>query len=96
MAATHAVFLYDMMHPMGLAAERLATFTLGLAFYLLGWATWHGRVLPRWLAWGSFLAGAACMVVPLVVLETSVWLFYAQATVIVWMAAAGAMMLVRR
>lgn len=96
MAATHAVFLYDMMHPMGLAAERLATFTLGLAFYLLGWATWHGRVLPRWLAWGSFLAGAACMGVPLVVLETSVWLFYAQATVIVWMAAAGAMMLVRR
>jgi hypothetical protein len=94
-AATHAVFLYDMMHPMGLAAERLATFALGLAFYLIGWATWHGRVLPRWVALGAFLAGAICMVVPLVVLETSVWLFYAQGTFIVWMAAAGVAMLVR-
>jgi len=91
--ATHAVFLYDMVHPMGLAAERLATFALGLAFYLLGWATWNGRLLPRWLAWGAFLAGAVCLVVPLAVFETSVWLFYAQATLIVWMAATGVLML---
>ena len=96
LAATHTVFLYDMMHPMGLAAERLATFTLGLAFYLLGWATWNGRVVPRWLAWWAFLAGALCVVVPLAVLETSVWLYFAQGTVIAWMAAAGAVMLVRR
>lgn len=95
-AATHAVLLYDMMHPMGLAAERLATFALGLAFYLLGWGTWNGKVVPRGLAWGAFLAGAVCMVVPLAVLETSVWLFYAQATIVVWMAAAGVVMLVRR
>lgn len=95
-AATHAVLVYDMIHPMGLAAERLATFALGLAFYLLGWAIWNGRQLPRWLAWWSFLAGAVCMVIPLAVLETSVWLFYAQGTVIGWMAAAGTMMLVRR
>ena len=46
-----------MMHPMGLAAERLATFALGLAFYLLGWAMWNGRVVPRWLAWWAFPAG---------------------------------------
>jgi len=96
LTAIHAVFLYDMMHPMGLAAERLATFALGLAFYLLGWATWNGRVVPRGLAWWAFLAGAICMVVPLVVLETSVWLFYAQGTVIAWMAAAGVALLVRR
>lgn len=95
-AATHAVFLYDMLHPMGLAAERLATFALGLAFYLLGWATWNGRLLPRWLAWWAFSAGAICMIIPLVVLETSVSLFYAQGAVVAWMAAAGAVMLMRR
>ena len=92
-AATHAVFLYDMVHPMGLAAERLATFGLGLAFYLLGWATWNGRLLPRWLAWGAFFAGAVSLVIPLVVFETSVWLFYAQGILIVWMAATGVLML---
>src|SRR5574341_894302 len=40
LTATHAVFLYDMLHPFGLAAERLATFTMGLALYLYGWTIW--------------------------------------------------------
>ena len=68
-AATHAVFLYDMVHPMGLAAERLATFALGLAFYLFGWATWNGRLLPRWLAFIGYVAAALIatgVVVPVV------------------------------
>ena len=95
-AATHAVFVYDMIHPMGLAAERLATFTLGLALYLFAWATWNGRLLPRLLAWWAFFSGAVCLVVPLAVIETSVWLFYAQAPVIVWVAATGTVMLLRR
>lgn len=95
-AATHAVFLYDMMHPMGLAAERLATFALGLACFLLGWATWNGRVVPSWLAWWAFLTGAICIVVPVAVSETSVWLFYAQGTFIAWLAAAGLVLLARR
>ena len=85
-----------MLHPFGLAAERLATFALGLALYLFGWATWNGRVLPAWLSWGAFAAGIACLVIPLVVPETSVVLFYGQAAVVVWIAAAGAVMLVRR
>jgi hypothetical protein len=96
LAATHAVFLYDMLHPFGLAAERLATFALGLVFYLLGWGVWNGRVLSRWLAWASFVVGAACMIVALAVAETSVLLFYGQAAGVVWMAAAGAVLLVRR
>jgi hypothetical protein len=95
LAATHTVFLYDMLHPFGLAAERIATFALGLAFYLFGWATWNGRVLPVWLSWGAFGAGIACLVVPLAVPETSVVLFYGQAAVVAWMAAAGVVALVR-
>ena len=51
LAGTHAVFMYDMLHPMGLAAERLATFMLGLVAYTFGWAIRNGGVWPRWLAW---------------------------------------------
>lgn len=96
LASTHAVFLYDMLHPFGLAAERLATFALGLAFYLLGWGTWNGGVLPRWLAWGAFGVGAACMAIALAVAEASVVLFYGQGAAVAWMVAAGALLLIRR
>jgi hypothetical protein len=95
LAATHVVFLYDMLHPFGLAAERMATFGLGLALYLFGWATRNGRVLPLWLSWGAFGAGIACLVVPLALPETSVALFYGQAAVVVWVAAAGVITLIR-
>ncbi|MGH7613161.1 MAG: hypothetical protein ACREMW_03825 [Gemmatimonadales bacterium] len=96
LTATHAVLLYDMLHPFGLAAERLATFTMGLALYLFGWAIRNGRVHPTWLSWGAFAAGATCIVIPLVVQEDSVVLFYGQATLIAWMAAAGVVMFIRR
>ena len=94
LTATHAVFLYDMVHPMGLAAERLAAFSLGLALYMLAWGIWNGRVLWRALAWGAFVAGAACLVIGLVVDEASVVIFYGQAGAVVWMFAAGVGMLV--
>jgi hypothetical protein len=96
LTATHAVFLYDMLHPFGLAAERLATFTMGLALYLFGWAIRNGRVHPGWLSWGAFAVGAACMVIPLAVQEDAVVLYYGQATLIAWMAAAGVVMFTRR
>jgi hypothetical protein len=96
LAATHAVFLYDMLHPFGLAAERIATFGLGLALYLFGWAMWNGRVLPKGLSWGAFGAGILCLGVPLAVAETSVAVFYGQAAAVTWMAVMGAVSLVRR
>jgi hypothetical protein len=96
LASTHAVFLYDMLHPFGLAAERLATFALGLAFYLQGWAVWNGRVVPRALAWGAFGVSAGCMAIALAVAETSVLLFYGQGAAVIWMAAAGVLLLTRR
>jgi hypothetical protein len=94
LTATHAVFLYDMLHPMGLAAERLATFSLGLALYMVAWGVWNGRVLWRGLAWGAFVVGAACMLIGLVVDESSVVIFYGQAGAVVWMLGAGVTMLV--
>jgi len=58
MTATHAVFIYDMLRPFGLAAQRLAGFTLGISTGVLGWSTVRGRVLPPWLAWSGVGAGA--------------------------------------
>src|SRR3989441_6025685 len=51
LTGTHAVFVYDMLHPMGLAAERLATFGLGLVAYMFGWTIRNGAIWPKWLAW---------------------------------------------
>src|ERR1700704_207053 len=44
LTGTHAVFIYDMLHPTGLAAERLATFMLGLVGYTFGWALRNGAI----------------------------------------------------
>jgi hypothetical protein len=93
LTATHAVFVYDMLHPVGLAAERLATFTMGLALYFFGWALWNGKTYPRWNALLAFFAGAVSLLVGLVFPATSPVLYYAQALVIVWLAATGVVML---
>src|SRR5256885_4519889 len=50
LTGTHAVFVYDMLHPMGLAAERMATFMLGIVAYMFGWAIRNGGVWAKWLA----------------------------------------------
>jgi hypothetical protein len=61
MTATRAVFLFDMLHPFGLAAQRAAGFALGLATVLFGWGLLNGKVLPRWLGAGGVAAGAVAM-----------------------------------
>src|SRR6266516_653360 len=57
LAATHAVFLYDMLHPFALAAQRTAAFALGISSYLFGWALINGKVLPRRLGAGGVASG---------------------------------------
>ena len=96
LTGTHAVFVYDMLHPSGLAAERLATFLLGLVAYMLGWAVRNGGVWPKWLAWTAWLVAVVCGVVALVFSEFSPNLFYAQALFVLWLAVAAVVMLVER
>jgi hypothetical protein len=96
LTATHAVFLYDMLHPFGLAAERVATFALGVTFYLFGWAVWNGRLFHAALAWGAFAVGAACGVTALLSGAAANPLYVVQAAVVVWLASAGVVLLVRR
>src|SRR5882672_10221792 len=78
LTGTHAVFVYDMLHPMGLAAERLATFMLGLVAYMFGWAIRNGGVWPKWLAWMAWLVAIANSAVAVVFREFSPNLYYSQ------------------
>src|SRR2546427_417668 len=91
--ATQAIFVYDMLHPFGLAAERIATFTVGLALYACGWAIRNGQVYPRWLAWLGIAIGATAAAVAVAFTEFSLNMFYAQALVVAWFAVVGALML---
>ena len=96
LTATHAVFIYDMLHPFGLAAERLATFLLGLVAYTFGWGIRNGAVWPRWMAWFAWLVAALCGGVALVFSETLPYMYYAQAAFVVWLLLAALIMLTER
>ena len=96
LTGTHAVFVYDMLHPMGLAAERLATFMLGLVAYMFGWAIRNGGVWPKWLAWMAWVVAVICGVVGLVFSEFLPYLYFAQAAFVGWLAVTALVMLVER
>jgi len=96
LTATHAVFVYDMLHPAGLAAERLATFALGLVAYVFGWAILNGKVYPRWLGWAAFAVAVANGAVALVCSEMSPTLYYTQALFVGWLLATAVVMLTER
>jgi hypothetical protein len=96
LTATHAVFLYDMLHPAGLAAERLATFTLGLVAYVFGWAILNGGAYPRWLGWAAFAVAVTNAAVAVGFDEFSPNLYYGQALFVAWLVATAAVMLSER
>ena len=96
LTGTHAVFVYDMLHPMGLAAERLATFGLGLVAYMFGWAIRNGGVWPKWLAWMAWVVAAVNGAVAVGFSEFSPNLYYSQALFVIWLAATAVVMLAER
>src|SRR5436190_12994983 len=96
LTGTHAVFIYDMLHPMGLAAERLATFMLGLVAYMFGWAIRNGGIWPKWLAWAAWGVALANAAVALAFNEFSSNLFIAQGVFVIWLAATAVVMLAER
>lgn len=96
LTATHAVFVYDMLHPAGLAAERLATFTLGLVAYVFGWAIRNGRLYPRWLALAAFAIAFINVSVALVFNEFSLAIFVGQGLFVAWLVATAVVMLSER
>jgi hypothetical protein len=69
MTATRAVFVFDMLRPFALAAQRVAGLALGLATLLFGWGMLDGKVLPRWLGAAAVAAGGVAIVLALVFRE---------------------------
>ncbi len=96
LTGTHAVFVYDMLHPMGLAAERLATFMLGLVAYTFGWTIRNGALWPKWLAWTAWGVALVDGAVALVVSEFSPIMYYGQALFVIWLAVTAVVMLTER
>src|SRR5712671_7021585 len=96
LTGTHAVFVYDMLHPMGLAAERLATFLLGLVAYTFGWTIRNGAVWPKWLAWIAWGVALVDGAVAIIFSEFSPLMYYAQALFVLWLAATAVVMLTDR
>jgi len=96
LTGTHAVFIYDMLHPMGLAAERLATFMLGLVAYMFGWAIRNGAIWPKWLAWAAWTVAVVAGVVAVAFSEYTPFMYYAQALFVIWLAASAVVMLAER
>src|SRR5207249_2631334 len=69
MTATRAVFLFALLRPFALAAQRVAGFALGLATTLFGWGILEGKMLPRWLGAAALAAGGVGIVLALVFRE---------------------------
>jgi len=96
LAATHAVFLYDMLRPFALAAQRAAAFALGIATYLFGRGVLNGKVLPRWLGAAGVAAGLVGMALALAFGEDTKADQAAYVLPVLWQLATGVVLLARR
>lgn len=95
-ASTNAVFLYDMIQPFALTAQRGAAFALGVSTYLFGWSVMSGKVLPRWLGPSAVAAGVVSMLLALVFREDTKADQAAFVLPVLWQLVTGAVMLRRR
>lgn len=93
LAATEAVFLYDMLRPFATSSLRVGEFAIGLSAWAFGWGGLDGRLFPRWLGWLGVAAGAACALWAVVMNEEAARLMGGLAPVTAWQVlAAGVMM----
>ncbi|PYP72019.1 MAG: hypothetical protein DMD36_02815 [Gemmatimonadetes bacterium] len=92
LAATDAVFLYDMLRPFALAAQRAAAFALGIATYLFGRGVLNGKVLSRWLGAAGVAAGLVGMALALAFGEDTKADQAAYVLPVLWQLVAGAVL----
>jgi hypothetical protein len=90
------VFVFDMLHPSARAALRVGAFAISLGLAGWGIATSHGVPFPRWLGWLGATAGAAGMLVALLMSEDSLYVVAGVGLATMWQLAAGVFMLVPR
>jgi hypothetical protein len=94
-AATQAIFTYDMLHPFAQIAGRAGEFAIGVALYSLGWGVVDGRVLPRGLGYAGVAAGVVSAVWAVIAHESHPFLMGGVALVVLWGVAAGAWLAIR-
>jgi hypothetical protein len=95
LAATHAVFVFDMLHPAARAALRIGAFAVSLGLISLGWGVVTGGALPRWLGWGGVVGGAAGVAAAVLLSEHAPYVIAGVGLATVWQLAAGVMLLAR-
>lgn len=93
MTATRAVFVFDMVRPFALVAQREAGFALGIATALFGWGMLEGRVLPRWLGAAGVVSGALGITLALLFREDTKADQAAFVLPVVWQLATGVVLL---
>lgn len=96
LAATHAVFVYDMLHPTAQAAVRAGAGAVSLGLYAFGWAAVRGAILPRWLGLAGVGGGVAGVAAAVVAAPDSAALVAGVGLATVWQAAAAVALLARR
>jgi hypothetical protein len=91
-----AQVLYAGLHPFGLAAERLATFAMGVALVVAGRGIRAGQRFPRWLADTGTATGLINVAVAVLFSETSQIMYLGQGVIVAWLAAVWLVMLTER
>ena len=84
LTATHAVFLYDMLHPFAQSALRTGAFAIALATGAYGWAVLSDTAQPPMLGYFGVVAGAAGAMAAIALPETSYQVVLGAALATVW------------
>jgi len=94
--ATQAVFVYDMVRPFALVAQRIAGFALGISTVLLGWGALRARVDRPWLGWSGVATGSVAIALAVFFGETTMADQAAFAPPVLWQFVTAVVLLAER
>ena len=95
LAATHAVFMFDMLHPAARAALRIGAFAVSVGLLGFGWGILQSGSFPRWVGRLGVGGGLVGVLVALALPASSPYVIAGVAVATVWQLVAGVAMLRR-